>query len=121
MRPTISGPVLLRTLKRKLADALLWVLAAVLLVWGGDWAVWRIRVRQGTGYSSVQVTQLLLTPLKNYRMKADAESTIDQPCARALFPHGGDDPCWWLRRHAAQWQSAFGLGAAGVMSLNPHY
>lgn len=109
--------MLQRNLKRRLADALLWLLAAVLLLWCGDWAAWRIRVRLGTGYSSVQVTQLLLTPLKNHRMKADEQSTTDQPCARALFPHGGEDPCWWLRRHATQWQSASRIGAAEAESL----
>jgi hypothetical protein len=96
----------LRDLKRRAADALLWLIAIALLVWCGDWAVWRIRVRHGAGYSSVQVTQFLLTPLKNSRIKADEQSTVDQPCARAIFPHGGQDPCWWLRRHATQWQSA---------------
>jgi hypothetical protein len=98
--------MLLRDLKRRSADALLWLLAVVLLAWCSDWAVWHIRVHHGTGYSSVQVTQLLLTPLKNHRMKADEQSTADQPCVRALFPHGGEDPCWWLRRHATQSLSA---------------
>jgi hypothetical protein len=109
--------MLLRTLKRRLADALLWLLAVVLLLWCGDWAVWRIRVHHGTGYSSVQVTQLLLTPLKNHRVKADEQSTTDQSCARSLFPHGGEDPCWWLRRHAEQWQSASRLEVVGAKAL----
>jgi hypothetical protein len=102
----ISGPELIRKFKKWTADGLLCLLAIALLLWCGDWAIWHIRVHHGTGYSSVQVTQLLLTPLKNHRVKADAEGTIAQPCARAIFPHGGQDPCWWLRRHATQWQSA---------------
>jgi hypothetical protein len=32
---------ILRNLKQHLADALLWLLAAILLLWFGDWAVWR--------------------------------------------------------------------------------
>jgi hypothetical protein len=99
-----------RNLKKQIAkaigDALLWLLAATLVLWLGDWAVWRVRVLHGGGYDSVQVTQILLTPLKNHRIKADEQSTADQPCARSLFPHAGDDPCWWLRRHATQTQSA---------------
>jgi hypothetical protein len=105
----ISGPELIRKFKKWTVDALLYLLAIALLLWCGDWAVWRIRVWHGTGYSSVQVTQLLLTPLKNHRVKADAENVIDQPCALSIFPHGGHDPCWWLRRHATQWQSASSL------------
>lgn len=110
--PTPSaGSILLRKLKRRLADAMLWLFAAALLLWCGDWAVWHLRVRHGMGYSSVQVTQLLLTPLKNHRMKAEEQSTTDQPCVRSLFPHNGEDPCWWLRRHATQSQSASYIGA----------
>jgi hypothetical protein len=93
-------------LKRQIADALLWLFAAVLLLWLGDWAVWRIRVHNGSGYDTVQVNQILLTPLKNHRMKADEQSADAQPCTRSIFPHAGDDPCWWLRRHTDQFQAA---------------
>ena len=93
--------------KRRIADALIWLFAATLLLWLGDWTVWRIRVSHGGGYDTVQVNQILLIPLKNHKMEADAQSTADQPCARSIFPHGGDDPCWWLRRHATVWQQAY--------------
>jgi hypothetical protein len=95
-----------RKWKRHLGDALLWLLAAILVLWLGDWAVWHLRVWRGRGYDTVQVSQFLLTPLKNHRVKADEQSTMDQPCSRSIFPHGGDDPCWWLRRHAIEFQSA---------------
>ena len=93
-----------RNWKKLLADALLILLAATVLLWAGDWAVWRIRVSRGGGYDSVQVTQVMLTPLKNHRLEADAQSTASQPCTRSIFPHAGDDPCWWLRRHATDFQ-----------------
>jgi hypothetical protein len=83
---------MIRIQKRRIADALIWLLAVTLLLWLGDWAVWRIRVWRGGGYDTVQVNQIL--------------STADQPCARSIFPHDGDDPCWWLRRHATVWQQA---------------
>lgn len=114
-----TGPMLIRNLKRHITDALLWLLAVALLLWCGDWAVWHLRVRHGVGYSSVQVTQLLLTPLKNHRMKAEEQSTTDQPCVRSLFPHNGEDPCWWLRRHATQSQSASYVGAIRAELLRP--
>jgi glucose dehydrogenase len=95
-----------QVVKKQAADALLWLFAAVLLLWIGDWAVWRIRVHYGGGYDTVQVNQILLTPLKNHRMKADEQSTASQPCTRSIFPHAGDDPCWWLRRHADEFQAA---------------
>src|SRR4051812_9697098 len=108
---TTPNPIL-RNLKQHLVDALIWLLAAALLLWLADWAVWRVRARQGGGYDTVVVNQILLTPLKNHRMKADEQNTMAQPCARALFPHGGNDPCWWLRRHATEWQSTSFLAPA---------
>jgi hypothetical protein len=97
---------MIRIPKKRIVDGLIWLLAVTLLLWLGDWTVWRIRVWRGGGYDSVQVNQILLIPLKNHKMEADAQSTADQPCARSIFPHGGDDPCWWLRRHATVWQQA---------------
>jgi hypothetical protein len=97
--------------KKQLQDVLLWMLAAALLLWLGDWAVWRLRVWHGGGYDTVQVSQFLLTPLKNHRVKADQQTTTDQPCTRSIFPHAGDDPCWWLRRHATDFQSALLLNS----------
>ena len=97
---------MIRNLKKRAGDALLWLLAAALVVWFADWAAWRVRVHYGGGYDTIQVDQILLTPLKNHRMKADEQSTTDQRCTRSLFPHAGDDPCWWLRRHATDFQSA---------------
>ena len=97
---------MIRIPTKRIADALIWLLAVTLLLWLGDWTVWRIRVWRGGGYDTVQVNQILLIPLKNHKMEADAQNTADQPCARSIFPHGGDDPCWWLRRHATVWQQA---------------
>ncbi len=118
MCPAIKGPELLRKFRKWTADATLWLLAAALLLWCGDWAVWHLRVRRGTAYSSVQVTQLLLTPLKNHRIKAEEQGTLNQSCVRALFPHDGEDPCWWLRRHATQSQSASRMGAAETRAVS---
>jgi hypothetical protein len=93
-----------RAWKKPLADTLLTLLAAALILWAADWLIWRIRVSHGGGYDSVQVTHLMLTPLKNHRLEADAQTTVTEPCTRSIFPHAGDDPCWWLRRHATDYQ-----------------
>src|SRR5215813_1704776 len=97
---------MIRISKKRIGDALMLLLAAALLLWLADWAVWRLRTWRGGGYDTVQVNEVLLTPLKNHRMKVDEQNTTNQPCARALFPHNGFDPCWWLRRHSTQSQSA---------------
>jgi hypothetical protein len=90
--------------ERQIQNALVWLLATAAALWIGDWTVWSVRVWRGGGYGAVQVDQYLQTPLKNHKMEYDHMGLIDQACARSIFPHGGDAPCWWLRRHTTQWE-----------------
>jgi len=36
---------------------------------------------------------------KNNRTEYIFNGVADQTCVRALFPHLGNVPCWYLRRH----------------------
>jgi hypothetical protein len=90
-------------LKRVLQGlAVVAILAEALYV--GDWAVLRVRVKHGTGYGSVQVDQFLATSLKGNKTEYDLTGTAQQTCSRSIFPQDGYRPCWWLERHASQWQ-----------------
>ncbi len=79
-------------------------LAAV--VYAGDYAVVRLRAaypRLGNAFGAVQMVRLLAIPLKNGRV--DYELDAQQPeatvtCVRALFPHLGYQPCWYVRRQS---------------------
>ena len=79
------------------------VLLAVLL-WLSDWALFRIRAAHGDAFDTVLVNQYLSTALKGDKQEYDYLGSAQQPCARALFPHGGAPACWWLRRHTSQWE-----------------
>ena len=88
----------------KRAAVLVVALAAIL--YAGDYAVVRLRAsypRLGNAFDSVQVVRLLAIPLKNGRI--DYELDALQPeatvtCVRALFPHLGYQPCWYVRRQS---------------------
>ena len=80
------------------------LLVAVLALWVGDWAVFRVQAARGHGYDSVQVEQYLATALKGNKEEYDYLGQTQVSCARALFPHGGTPPCWWQRRHHQQWE-----------------
>jgi hypothetical protein len=81
------------------------VLAVLLgLLYVGDWAVLRMRISRGTAYEVVQVNQLLATPLKGNKVEYDLMGTVPVTCSRSIFPQQGDPACWWLKRHAAQWE-----------------
>jgi hypothetical protein len=90
-------------LLRKLAQrAVLALLAVVVLLWLGDEAVYRYRVARRTAQGTVVVNRYLAVPLKNGHLEFDPLGSMPQTCARALFPHGSDLPCWYLQRHRDQ-------------------
>ncbi len=78
-------------------------LAALLLVaFGIDWTVY---VMRKSPQGSVEVSQFMSVPLKGQKTEYDLLGTADVACDVALFPHGGETPCWYLRRHATQWEN----------------
>jgi hypothetical protein len=66
-----------------------------------DWTVYKLR---GSPHSMVAVSQFLQVPLKDGKTEDDYLGTVNVPCAVALFPQGGQDPCWNLRRNPNQWE-----------------
>lgn len=72
--------------------------AAVLYL--GDYLVLRLR---GTGgYDSVQVDVVYQIPQKGNKAEYVPQGVQSQACVRSLFPHDGNRPCWYLRRHTTQ-------------------
>lgn len=80
------------------------LIVAALLLWAADWIVFRVRAAHGSSFGAVQVQEYLSTDLKGNKTEFDFMGTRQQRCARALFPHAGVNPCWWLRRHTTQWE-----------------
>ncbi len=82
------------------------IVALAAIVYAGDYAVVRLRAsypRLGNAFGSVHMVRLLAIPLKNGRV--DYELDALQPeatvtCVRALFPHLGYPPCWYVRRQS---------------------
>lgn len=87
-----------------LEEALKVILVAAILLWLGDWAVFRLHAAHGGGFDTVQVQEYLSTALKGNKQEYDYMGTEQISCARALFPHAGVEPCWWVRRHATRWE-----------------
>jgi hypothetical protein len=44
-------------------------------------------------------------PLKGQKEEYDYLGTVTVPCSRSLFPQGGNDPCWHLRRNPSHWEN----------------
>ena len=73
------------------------LLIAVIVLYAGDWAVWRTRVA-GRGMGTVQVGVMIGTPLKGDKEEYDWVGIQPVDCSRSLFPHAADYACWWLAR-----------------------
>lgn len=73
--------------------------AAFVAVYGGDWAVYKLR---GSPQSSVAVSRYVTIPLKGNRQEFDYLGAGDQACSVSLFPQAGLSACWQLRRNPNQ-------------------
>lgn len=94
---------MMRQMKRSVLQVLLGIMCAGALLYGGDWAVFRIRLARGAGaLGSVTVNAYYAVPEKNGRTEYDFQSSGPQACANAIFPHVGYLPCWYLRKHPDQ-------------------
>jgi len=89
-----------------LRRTLVWGVALVAIVYAGDYAVVRLRVaypQWGRAFDSVQMEKLYAIALKNGKTEYELDARqpeVTVPCVRALFPHLGYSPCWYLRRNS---------------------
>ena len=89
-----------RSVIRVLTRTAAGVLLAALLAFPLDWMVWRARVADGGGMSSVTLSRFTVARLKGNKEEYYFDGTEPSNCSRSLFPQAGAGACWWLRRHA---------------------
>ncbi len=92
---------MMRWLGRWLLRVLVAFAAISLATFAVDWTVYKLR---GSPQSTVTVNQFMSVPLKGQKTELDYLGTVNVSCAVALFPQGGQDPCWYLRRNTNQWE-----------------
>jgi hypothetical protein len=76
------------------------IVLALCILYVGDYWVVRSKAAKGREpFGSVQVTRYEVVPEKNNHMEFfyDAPETVE--CVHSLFPHFGDNPCWYASRH----------------------
>jgi hypothetical protein len=79
------------------------IVGVAALAFGLDWAVFRVRVAANWGpYGSVTVEHYDAVLQKNGKTSFIFDPPGPQTCVNSLFPHAGDLPCWYLRRHPEQ-------------------
>jgi len=86
-------------MKRWLQRAVVVLVAGFVAVYGGAWAIYKLR---GSPTSTVSVNRFMTVPLKGNKIEYDYIGTADVPCSVSLFPQAGQSPCWHLRRNPNQ-------------------
>ena len=90
----------LRTVKRFLKIGLLVALGLVAAIYGGDYAVFRIRVAGNwNAYGTVTVDPYYAVAQKSGKTQFIFQPQQPQTCIHALLPHSGYSSCWYLIRH----------------------
>ena len=91
-----------RNLKPWLFRLLLAMAVAFIAAYATDWAIFRLR---GSPCSTITVNHYLSVPLKDRKVEYDFTGATPVPCAIALFPQAGDDPCWLIWRKRNTWDA----------------
>ena len=90
-------------LKRYLAFAVLSLVAVILVLYVVDSLLLRLKLRNpANAFGTVTVRRYYAVPQKSGKYEFLYADPQDQTCVHALFPHLGDQPCWYLVRHAEQ-------------------
>ena len=87
---------------RSIAVTLASLAGVLLALYVGDYIFLRLRIQRGNAFASVTVRRYYAVPQKSGKIEFLQAEPQDQTCVRSLFPHNGDAPCWYVRRHTEQ-------------------
>ena len=83
-------------MKRTLAIVIL----AVAVLYAGDYLLIKVRIHEGQRpFETVEIESYDAVPEKNNRVEFFYNDPESEECVHALFPHSGDNPCWYVTRH----------------------
>ena len=84
-------------------QGLLALAIAVALVYAVDAAILRFRAATNrNAFGTVTVHPYFAMDRKDKKTEYLYQDPQDQTCVNSLFPHLGDEPCWYLRKHIDQ-------------------
>ena len=83
---------------------LLWVLAGIValtcLAYLTDFVILRWKFKnKGDVFATVKISPYYAVPRKDHKVEFMFQDPVDETCVNSLFPHGGNTPCWYLRKH----------------------
>ena len=81
--------------------ALILLISVFAVLYAGDYAVARYRVsrNQSAALEIVKVQPMYVIPHKDSRAEYVFGDPQNQTCLHAIFPHFGNSPCWYVKKH----------------------
>lgn len=75
------------------------ILALAALAFLADYLSLRLDVPARDRFDSVDIRHFFAVKLKNKQTSYMFDQPQPTECVNSLFPHLGDNPCWYARRH----------------------
>lgn len=86
-------------IKRRLQRAFIIIVLSVSALYACDYLALRFRIATNRNpYGTVRIQPYYAVPQKNGNTEFLFDDPQDVTCVHSLFPHGSDDPCWYLGR-----------------------
>jgi hypothetical protein len=85
---------------------LLTAVALLFAIYAGDYLFVRFRMaypQAGEAFGTVKMERLYAIPQKNGKIEYEFDAQqpeVATPCVHSLFPHMGNNPCWYLQRNS---------------------
>jgi hypothetical protein len=86
-------------MKRILKFAAASLLAIAALAFLADYLSLRLNIPRRETFDSVEVRRFFAVKLKNRQTNYMFDQPRPVECVNSVFPHYGDNPCWYTRRH----------------------
>ncbi len=94
---------LIKTLRKVLLLSVIAIAGLAAVTFVADYGILQLRIASGRNpYGSVTVRHYYAVGEKGNKTEYIFDPPQEQTCVNSLFPHGGDAPCWYLRRHPEQ-------------------
>jgi hypothetical protein len=78
------------------------LVALFVVTYAVDFVVFELRSRSGSAFETRKITPTYAVPEKNGRDEFMFGDPTTVTCVHSLFPHNGDQPCWYLDRNSAK-------------------
>jgi hypothetical protein len=87
-------------MKKIITRAVLAVLMFAVLVYVFDYLIWRFRAATNhNAYGNLTVQYYYAIGEKSGKTEYDFQPPQQETCVNSLFPHAGNLPCWYERKH----------------------